>query len=160
MSVWYRTNFYSSPAISRSIDAALDASGLSKDEIDLYDFYSCFPIVPKLACKHLGLSTVDPEKPISLLGGLTSFGGAGNNYSMHALTAMVRELRRGRARHGLVLANGGVVTYQHAVVLSNQEPKKRYPHHDPLPSQPDHVSPKVDESVEGEAVVEVSLEEW
>lgn len=44
---------------------------------------SCFPIVPKLACDHLGLDIVKPAKPYSLLGGLTSFGGAGNNYSMH-----------------------------------------------------------------------------
>jgi hypothetical protein len=47
------------------------------------DRSSCFPIVPKLACDHFGLSTTKWEKPISLLGGLTSFGGAGNNYSMH-----------------------------------------------------------------------------
>lgn len=45
--------------------------------------YSCFPIVPKLACQHLGLSITKPEKPITVLGGLTSFGGAGNNYTMH-----------------------------------------------------------------------------
>jgi hypothetical protein len=45
--------------------------------------YSCFPIIPKLACHHLGLSITNPPKPITLLGGLTSFGGAGNNYSMH-----------------------------------------------------------------------------
>jgi hypothetical protein len=39
--VWERPNFYSSPAISRSLDAALGASRLTKDEIDLFDFYSC-----------------------------------------------------------------------------------------------------------------------
>lgn len=43
----------------------------------------CFPIVPKLACHHLGISILKPSKPLTLLGGLTSFGGAGNNYSMH-----------------------------------------------------------------------------
>lgn len=43
----------------------------------------CFPIVPKLACLHLGIPIVHPSKPLTLLGGLTSFGGAGNNYSMH-----------------------------------------------------------------------------
>ena len=81
--VWLRPNFHSSPSISRSIDAALEVSGVSKTDIDLLDFYSCFPIVPKLAAHHLGLSVSKPEKPITLLGGLTSFGGAGNNYSMH-----------------------------------------------------------------------------
>lgn len=80
---WERPDFHSSPAISRALDAGLEASGLSKSDIDMFDFYSCFPIVPKLACLHLGLDMLQPEKPITLLGGLTSFGGAGNNYSMH-----------------------------------------------------------------------------
>lgn len=38
--VWERPNFYSSPSISRSLDTALDVSGLGKDDIDLFDFYS------------------------------------------------------------------------------------------------------------------------
>lgn len=38
--VWERPNYYSSPAISRTLDACLEASGLTRDEIDLYDFYS------------------------------------------------------------------------------------------------------------------------
>jgi hypothetical protein len=80
---WERPNYHSSPAISQSLDACLRLSGLSKDQIDLFDFYSCFPIVPKLACEHLGLPITNSTKPITLLGGLTSFGGAGNNYSMH-----------------------------------------------------------------------------
>ena len=43
----------------------------------------CFPIVPKLACQHLDIPLIKSLKPITVLGGLTSFGGAGNNYSMH-----------------------------------------------------------------------------
>lgn len=66
-----------------SLDQCLSASELTENEIDVYDFYSCFPIVPKLACHHLGLSITEPKKPITVLGGLTFFGGAGNNYSMH-----------------------------------------------------------------------------
>lgn len=80
---WHRPNFHASPAISQSLDAGLKACGLGKADIDLFDFYSCFPVVPKLACLHLGLDILRPHKPITLLGGLTSFGGAGNNYSMH-----------------------------------------------------------------------------
>ena len=83
---WNRPTFHSSPAIARSLDTCLHLAGLTPDQIDLYDFYSCFPIVPKLACRHLGLPVTTADglaKPITLLGGLTSFGGAGNNYSMH-----------------------------------------------------------------------------
>lgn len=38
--VWERPNYYYSPALSMAIDGALDASGLTKDKIDYFDFYS------------------------------------------------------------------------------------------------------------------------
>lgn len=38
--VWERPSFHSSPAISRSLAACLDVSGLSEKEIDIFDFYS------------------------------------------------------------------------------------------------------------------------
>ena len=38
--VWERPEFWWSPAISRSLDAGIEASGIDKEEIDLYDFYS------------------------------------------------------------------------------------------------------------------------
>ncbi|KAF4341928.1 hypothetical protein FBEOM_4094 [Fusarium beomiforme] len=117
---WERSNYFSSPAIEYSIDKALESAALTKNEIDCFDFYSCFPIVPKLACKHVGLNVQEPNKPISLLGGLTSFGGAGNNYSLHAIAEMARVIRSRKHQNGLVLANGGVLSWQHALCLSVQ----------------------------------------
>jgi hypothetical protein len=38
--VWERPNFYESPSISRSLDAGLEVSGLGKDDVDVFDFYS------------------------------------------------------------------------------------------------------------------------
>jgi hypothetical protein len=120
---------------------------------------SCFPIIPKLACEALGLPIANSSKPITLLGGLTSFGGAGNNYSMHAAVAMARHLRNGSGRHGLILANGGVASYQHVICLSSQPRRdgSPYPVENPLPDLITDVPvPPVDEEAEGEAVVEVS----
>ena len=155
---WKRPNFHTSPSISRSLDAALSSSRIGKAEIDLYDFYSCFPIVPKMACQHLGLPITGRDKPVTLLGGLTSFGGAGNNYSMHALTEMTRALRDGRGRKGLVLANGGVLSYQYVVILS-KEPRREdgaYPENT-LPKEIiDLPAPELVLDPEGEATVEVS----
>ncbi|EGD93379.1 acetyl-CoA acetyltransferase [Trichophyton tonsurans CBS 112818] len=161
---WERPNFYSSPSISRSLDAALSSSGLSKDQVHLFDFYSCFPIVPKLAAIHLGFPS-DGSKPLTLLGGLTSFGGAGNNYSMHAITEMVRQLRKytGTSRHGLILANGGVLSYQHAICLSSGPRKDglSYPVKNPLPELvTDVVIPGIDVQAEGEAVIETYTVEF
>ncbi|KAF2739278.1 hypothetical protein EJ04DRAFT_457971, partial [Polyplosphaeria fusca] len=159
---WHRPNFHTSPSISRSLDAALSISQTHKSEIDMFDFYSCFPIVPKLACQHLGVPMTGGTKPTTLLGGLTSFGGAGNNYSMHALTAMTRALRHGRrGTKGLVLANGGVLSYQYVVVLSSTPPVHAYPVQNPLPDEiTDVAAPEVEREAEGEAVVETYTVEF
>ena len=169
---WHRPNFHSSPSISYSLDAALSLASLTPADIDLFDFYSCFPIVPKLAAHHLNLPITDAEaegkengkgkrvrkKELTLLGGLTSFGGAGNNYSMNALTEMTRQLRAGKGKRGLVLCNGGVLSYQFVNVLS-REPVKgaQYPLENPLPEVLEGEVPEIVERPEGEAVVEVCI---
>ena len=72
---------------------------------------------------------------------------------------MVRKLRTGHGQIGLILANGGVLTYQHALCLSTG-PRRRgsaYPEMNPLPSHmTDIPAPEVTIHAEGEAVVEVS----
>ena len=72
---------------------------------------------------------------------------------------MVRRLRTGHGQNGLILANGGVLTYQHALCLSTG-PRRRgsaYPEMNPLPSNVRDIPvPKVTIHAEGEAVVEVS----
>lgn len=168
--VWDRPSFHTSPAICKSLDQCISTSGLSVGDIDIYDFYSCFPIVPKLACHHLGLPITDSSKPLSVLGGLTSFGGAGNNYSMHvglphpgiqqtmltrqAITEMTRQLRNGQDRHGLVLANGGVLSYQHAVCLSSRPRESPYPDSSRIAADSTDAPPVV-EDASGPAVIEV-----
>lgn len=159
---WLRPNYHTSPSISRSIDAALSLSSTSKSELDILDIYSCFPIVPKLAASHLGLPIVGGEKPLTILGGLTSFGGAGNNYSMHALTEMTRQLRAGKGKKGLVLCNGGVLSYQYVVILG-KEPRKEgaYPLENPLPEILSDVEvPELAPKAEGVAVVETYTVEF
>jgi hypothetical protein len=74
---------------------------------------------------------------------------------------MVHELRKGKARNGLVLANGGTVTYQYVVCLSNKPRNSPYPESNSLPDPlEDEEIPKVDEKAEGEVVIEVSFVSW
>ncbi|EPE04425.1 acetyl- acetyltransferase [Ophiostoma piceae UAMH 11346] len=151
-----RNNFYSSQSLEQSIDATIQQSGIAKGDIDCFDFYSCFPIVPKLACHHLGLSVINPEKPITLLGGLTSFGGAGNNYSMHAMVEMARRIRRGMAQNGMVVANGGVLTHHYSLIFSTSPRSSSlvYPMN-PLPSDMEvRFVPPLEEVAEGAATLE------
>ncbi|KAF2634654.1 acetyl-CoA acetyltransferas-like protein [Massarina eburnea CBS 473.64] len=161
---WNRPNFYTSPSISRSLDTALSLTNNKSSEIDLFDFYSCFPIVPKIAAHHLGLPITGGPKALTLLGGLTSFGGAGNNYSMHALTEMTRAIRKGKGKKGLVLCNGGWLSYQYVVVLS-KEPRVdgKYPDSNPLPKEiTDVPAPEiaVGEEAQGEVVIETYTVEF
>jgi hypothetical protein len=160
---WLRPNYHTSPSLSHSLTAALTRAATLPADIDLLDIYSCFPIVPKLAAAHLGIPLSGPgAKKLTLLGGLTSFGGAGNNYSMHALTEMTRQLRAGKGKTGLVLANGGVLSYMHVVVLS-REPRREgaYPVDEGLPAVLDggDAVPRIAVEPRGEAVVEVSRSE-
>jgi hypothetical protein len=159
---WHRPNFYTSPSIAASLSSALSLAGLEKEELDLLDVYSCFPIVPKLVAGALGVPVVrgpgEHGKSLTVLGGLTSFGGAGNNYSMHALTEMTRALRDGRGKTGLVLCNGGVLSYQFVVVLSKEGRKEGeggYPLESGLPEVLDSDAPEIVETPVGEASIEV-----
>src|SRR6195952_2429772 len=85
---------------------------------DAIELSSCFPVVPKMARRTLGLgSDVQP----TVTGGLTFFGAPLNTYMTHAACAMVRKLRNG-ARLGLLYGQGGFVTKHHGLVLSQQAP--------------------------------------
>ncbi|KNG48012.1 coiled-coil-like protein [Stemphylium lycopersici] len=160
---WQRPNFHSSPSIEHSLDACMHVSNTTVQDIDLLDIYSCFPIVPKLAAAHLGLPLTGGSKNLTVLGGLTFFGGAGNNYSMHALTQMTRLLRRGEGNKALVLCNGGVLSYQYAVVLGRgpREDGTPYPNQNPLPEMVTDVAvPRVVDEPRGEAFVETYTVEF
>jgi acetyl-CoA C-acetyltransferase len=85
---------------------------------DALELYSCFPCVPKMARRTLGLGAdVQP----TVTGGLTFFGAPLNDYMAHAACAMVRKLRGG-ARLGLLYGQGGFVTKHHALVVSRRAP--------------------------------------
>lgn len=81
--VLHRPNYFSSPALTATLSTTLSTTSQTASSISLYDLYACFPIVPKLACEQLNLPITGGTKPLTVLGGLTSFGGAGNGYSMH-----------------------------------------------------------------------------
>lgn len=104
-------------AVLKSVMKLADGNGKAFDAIELY---SCFPCVPKMARRTLGLGA-DVEPTVN--GGLTFFGAPLNTYMTHAACAMVRKLRGG-ARLGLLYGQGGFVTKHHALVLSRQAPQQ------------------------------------
>ena len=72
---------------------------------------------------------------------------------------MVRRLRNGKGQNGLILANGGWLTYQHVICLSSKPQREgiTYPEKDPLPVLTSPVVPTVDAEAEGDAIIEVSM---
>jgi len=113
-----RDQFHESHPQSAVLQAAmLLVRGRTFDAVELY---SCFPCVPKMARRTLGLGTgVQP----TVTGGLTFFGAPLNTYMTHAACAMVRTLRTGD-KLGLLYGQGGFVTKHHALVLSSKAPEQ------------------------------------
>lgn len=110
-----RANYAESTAQAAVLEAACQLVG-GGDCFDHLELYSCFPVVPKMALRSLGSAAV--EKPPTVTGGLTFFGGPFNNYMSHATAAMVRKLRSQSTDIGLLYGQGGYVTKHHALVLS------------------------------------------
>jgi hypothetical protein len=68
--------------------------------------------------------------PCTVTGGLPFFGGAGNNYSMHAIATMAERLRASPGQFGLVLANGGFLSKEAAGVYSTEPVERWQPRRD------------------------------
>lgn len=135
-----RDGYDRSSAMSAVLQDTLRSNDLTARDIDFFELYSCFPCVPKLARRALGLS---PDTPVSVTGGLSFFGGPGNNYMTHAIAAMVRALRSHRSARparGLLYGNGEFVTKHHAAVLATTAAPRSpantrvAPDHGPVPA--------------------------
>ena len=114
-----RDQFFESHPQNAVLKAVMDLVGGDGKAFDAIELYSCFPCVPKMARRTLGLGAdVQP----TVTGGLTFFGAPLNTYMTHAACAMVRKLRNG-AKLGLLYGQGGFVTKHHALVLSRQAPR-------------------------------------
>jgi acetyl-CoA C-acetyltransferase len=111
-----RDQFFESHAQNAVLKAAMNLAGGDGRAFDAIELYSCFPCVPKMARRTLGLGA--DVRP-TVTGGLTFFGAPLNTYMTHAACAMVRKLRGG-AKLGLLYGQGGFVTKHHALVLSRQ----------------------------------------
>lgn len=97
------------PAAGIAVRHALEVAGTALDELTHLDLYSCFPVAVSSVLDELGLAP-DDSRGLTLTGGLPFFGGAGNNYSMHAIAEAVDRCRTDPAATALVVANGGMLS--------------------------------------------------
>ncbi|MDR3464763.1 MAG: acetyl-CoA acetyltransferase [Xanthobacteraceae bacterium] len=102
-------------AVLNAVGALLPAG---RDRFDRHELYSCFPCVPKMARRVLGL---DDGEALTVTGGLTFFGAPLNDYMTHAVVAMVATLRARRGEFGLLYGQGGYATKHHAIAVTGAD---------------------------------------
>lgn len=103
--------------------AVLDHAGLSIDQVDHLDIYSCFPVAVDIVASELGVAQ---DKPLTITGGMAFAGGPFNNYVLHATAQMVARLRTGEAGTGLVSCVSGILTKQGFGLWSASPPTHRF----------------------------------
>jgi acetyl-CoA C-acetyltransferase len=121
--IWYlleRPDYHSLPGVRWAGQALAEATGLDLAAVEHLDLYSCFPSAPRLVASMLGIEPDDP-RPFTLAGGLPWFGGPGNNYTTHAVVALVERLRQRPGEHALVHALGWNLS-KHALGLYGTAP--------------------------------------
>lgn len=121
-----RPELHRSPAIARAGRAALSLAGVGVDDLEAIDLYSCFPCVVQIAAAELGLDADDRARPLTLTGGLTFFGGPGNNYTSHGIAALVERLRRTPGSVGMATGLGWYAT-KHAIGIYGSRPPAQVP---------------------------------
>jgi acetyl-CoA C-acetyltransferase len=116
-----RAEFHTSPAIRIAGARAVALAGLTIDDVELVDLYSCFPSAVQVAAHELGLPLGDPGRPLTVTGGLTFAGGPWNNYVTHSIATMAERLVANPGQRGLITANGGYLT-KHSFGVYGTEP--------------------------------------
>lgn len=108
------------PTSALAVRHALEVAGAELDDVTFLDLYSCFPVAVSAVLDGLGLDPDDP-RGFTVTGGLPFFGGAGNNYSMHAIAEAVLRCRTDPTELGMVTANGGMFS-KYSVGLYSARP--------------------------------------
>ena len=138
-----RDQFFESHPQNAVLKAIMDLVEGDGRKFEAIELYSCFPVVPKMARRTLGLG---PDVKPTVAGGLTFFGAPLNTYMTHAACAMVRNLRSG-GKLGLLYGQGGFVTKHHALVLSREAPKQALAQDTSVQAEADRNRRKVPEFV-------------
>ena len=124
------------------------------DELALIDLYSCFPCAVQMGAGALGLDVLADERPPTVTGGMTFFGGPGNNYVTHSLATMVARLRERPGATGLVTGLGWYASTHAWGTYSTAPPPSGFRAEDVQGAVDVAPLREVDPAYEGEAVVE------
>jgi acetyl-CoA C-acetyltransferase len=110
-----RPDLARSEGIAAAASVAFEHAGVSIDDVDLIDLYSCFPSAVQFGMGAIGIAEDDP-RGVTLTGGLAYAGGPGNSYALHSMCVAVDRMRTGDGRIALVTSLG-MTASKHAVSI-------------------------------------------
>jgi len=135
----HRAELHRSPAVAI-------AGRLVIGDVEHLDLYSCFPAAVRVQTAELG---IDPNRQLTVTGGMTFAGGPLNNYSLQSLVKMVEVLRADPGSRGMVTNISGMMTKFGLSVWSTTPPSNPFVAVDitnevraatgTVPFDPDHV---------------------
>ena len=106
------------PGAKLAGDAAYKAAGISAEELDFVELYSCFLAAVEIYADELNIPN---DMPLTVAGGMPFAGGPLNNYSFQSTCRMAQLLREKPNSKGLVSTVSGLLTKQ-AVGIWSTEP--------------------------------------
>jgi acetyl-CoA C-acetyltransferase len=118
-----RRHLHRCPGFAIAGAEAMALAGVGIDGIAHIDLYSCFPIAVRVQASELGL---DPQRPLTVTGGMTFAGGPLNNYVLQSMVKMAHVLRGDPDSMGLVTAVSGMLTKQGVSIWSSRPPAAGY----------------------------------
>src|SRR5581483_9626676 len=132
-----RTSLAESPGLRAVAGDTLAAAGLGADDLARFDLYSCFPSAVQMAMQEIGLAgpAGGDDRPLTLTGGLSFFGGPGNNYVTHSIGAMADACRADPGSLGMLTGVGYFLTKHSAGVYSARPPERGFARVDPAATQ-------------------------
>ena len=132
-----RWSLAESAGLRTTVGDALAGAGIGVDDIARFDLYSCFPSAVQTAMKELGLAgpAGGDDRPLTVTGGLSFFGGPGNNYVSHSVAGMVDACRADPGSLGLVTGVGWFLTKHSAGIYSARPPEAGFVRVDPTTTQ-------------------------
>lgn len=116
-----RPNYTQCPSMKDTHESALRNAGVEMSDIELIDFYSCFPVAVEMACEMMSLPIDDP-RGFTVCGGLPYAGGPASAYTLHSVATMADRLRARPGSLGLATGNGWYLT-KHAAAVLGSRPK-------------------------------------
>lgn len=120
---WYvaeRADMARSVAMRLAAEAAFANAGITVDDVNHFDLYSCFPASLRFAADALGIDVLD-KRGFTVTGGLPFAGGPASNYMLHSVATMTETLRGAPGDYGIVSGVGFHMT-KHAYAVYSTQP--------------------------------------